>query len=140
VATMVVLQYKDSKRRFCYVNTHFDFSEENHVASAKLIAEKVAPYGDIPVFVTADFNMHIGTAGYKAMRENFKDVRWEVAPRDFTPTYNSLGHDMCAPQIIDYVFTNGVKVTPKCYKVLDDMPKGEYISDHNGILTTFIID
>ena len=140
IATLVVLQYKGSNRRICYVNTHFDFGAENHVASANLIKEKVAPYGDMPIFVTADFNMHIGSEGYKAMRESFKDVRWEVAPRDFTPTYNSLGQDMCAPQIIDYVFTNGVKVTPKSYKVINETPKGEYISDHNGIFTTFIVE
>ncbi|MBQ6823205.1 MAG: endonuclease/exonuclease/phosphatase family protein [Clostridia bacterium] len=140
IATLVVLQFKGSARRICYVNTHFDFGAENHVASAKLIKEKVAPYGDMPIFVTADFNMQIGSEGYVAMRESFKDVRWEVAPRDFTPTYNNLGHDMCAPQIIDFVFTNGVKVTPKSYKVIDEMPKGEYVSDHNGIFATFILD
>lgn len=140
VATLVVLQYKGSHRRICYVNTHFDLGDENQIASAKLIAEKVAPYGDMPIFVAADFNMNIGSAGYKAMRETFMDVRREVAPRDFTPTFNGLGHDMLPPTIIDFVFTNGVKATPKSYQVLDDMPKGEYISDHNGIATTFIID
>lgn len=140
VATLVVLQYKNSNRKICCLNTHFDFSPENHVASAKLIAEKVAPYGDIPVFVTADFNMHIGSEGYKAMREIFLDVRHEVAPRDFTPTYNGLGRDMLPPTIIDYVFTNGVKVTPRTYRVLDEMPKGEYISDHNGIAAIFMVE
>lgn len=139
VATLVVLQYRGSNKKFCYVNTHFDFSDENHIASANLIKEKVASYGDIPVFVTADFNMHIGSAGYKAMREFFKDVRWEIAPRNFTPTFNGLGRDMLPPTIIDFVFTNGVEVVPTSYTVLDEMPKGEYISNHNGICAEFIV-
>ncbi len=140
ICTLVVLQYKGGSRRICYVNTHFDFSDENHVASAKLIAEKVAPYGDMPILVTADFNMHIGGPGYRAMRETFKDVRWEVAPGDFTPTYNGMGADMTPPMIIDYVFTNGVKIRPLSYHVIDDRPGGMYISDHNGISAVFVVE
>ncbi len=140
IATLLILQYKGTDRRFCYVNTHFDFGDENHKASAKLIAEKVAPYGDIPVFCTADFNFHIGSAGHKAMREYFKDTRRQIAPKDFTPTYNGFGGEDQPPVIIDFVFNNGVKVMPTSYKVIDEQPDGEYVSDHNGIYTTFILE
>lgn len=138
IATLLVLQYKGGGRRICCLNTHLDGGEAG-VRSIELIKEKLKPYGEMPILFTADCNMLTGSAGYKALCEGFRDVRWEVAPGDTTPTTNDFG--ACVPaRIIDYTFTNGVKITPKSYQVMTERPNGKYISDHFGIYTTFIVE
>lgn len=138
IANLLVLQYKGSERKLCLLNTHLDAGEAG-VKAIEFIKEKLAPYGEMPILVTADFNMLLGSPGYKAMTEQFKDVRCEVAPFDLNPTTNDFG--ACVPaRIIDYVFTNGQGVTPNSYKVMTERHKGKYISDHFGIYTTFIVE
>ncbi len=140
LATMVVLQEKDSNRRFCCINSRFERGDEGDKEAVKRIAEKAAAYGDIPVFCIGDFNMVIGSDGHKAMREQFRDTRFDIAPRDYTPTFNGHGDEFCRPDIMDFIFYNGVEARPLSYKVIDEQPWGEYISDHNGIYATFILE
>ncbi len=140
ICTMVVLRHIATGKKICCFNTHFDFSDQNHVESAALLKARAAEYAGMPVFCTADYNMNIGGAGYRAMRESFKDLRWEVAPRDFTPTINGFDVDMLPPMIIDFVFTNGTGIRPLSYHVIDDCPRGVRLSDHNGIICTFTLE
>lgn len=140
IANLMVLQYKGSDRKICLLNSHYDGGEAG-VKAIEFVKEKLAPYfGEMPVFLTGDFNMMSSSVGYKKMIEDYKDVRYEVAPSDGTPTTNGFDVQTDPPRIIDYVFTNGVKNTPTEYKVLTDRPKGQFISDHYGIFTKFIID
>ena len=94
----------------------------------------------MPVFLTGDFNMMSWEAGYKKLIEDYKDVRYEVAPSDGTPTTNGFDVQTDPTRIIDYVFTNAVKCEPMEYKVLTDRPKGKFISDHYGLYTKFIVE
>ncbi len=137
IASLVVLQYKGGGKKFAFLNTHFDFASEHHIESVKLIAKRLERFADLPILLSADYNMTPGSAGYKAMCEHFRDVRWEVAPRDNTPTTNS--HGKCVnPSIIDYVFVNE-NIEPKSYRVINSLTKDGYISDHNGLYTTYLI-
>ena len=137
IATLVVLQYKGGGKKFAFLNTHFDFAAEHHIESVKLIAKRLERFADLPILLSADYNMTPGSAGYKAMTEHFRDVRREVAPQDNTPTTNS--HGKCVnPAIIDYVFVNE-KIEPKSYRVINSLTKDGYISDHNGLYTTYLL-
>ena len=140
IANLMVLQYKNSDRKICLLNSHYEGGEAG-LHQVEFVKEKLAPYfGEMPVFLTGDFNMMCNTDGYKTMIEQYKDVRYEVAPSDGTPTTNGFDVQTDAPRIIDYVFTNAVGCTPTLYKVLTDRPKGQFISDHYGLLTKFVID
>lgn len=137
IASLVVLQYKGGGKKFAFLNTHFDFASEHHIESVKLIAKRLERFSDLPILLSADYNMTPGSPGYQAMCEHFRDVRWEVAPQDNTPTTNS--HGKCVnPHIIDYVFVNE-NIEPKSYRVMNSLTKDGYISDHNGLYTTYLL-
>lgn len=140
IANLMVLQYKGSDRKICLLNSHYEGGETG-VKQVEFVKEKLAPYfGEMPVFLTGDFNMMSWEAGYKKLIEDYKDVRYEVAPSDGTPTTNGFDVQTDPPRIIDYVFTNAVKCEPMEYKVLTDRPKGKFISDHYGLYTKFIVE
>lgn len=140
IANLMVLQFKGNNRKICLLNSHYEGGETG-VKQVEFVKAKLAPYfGEMPVFLTGDFNMMSNAAGYKKMIEDYKDVRFEVAPSDGTPTTNGFDVQTDPPRIIDYVFTNGVGCTPKSYKVMTERPKGQFISDHYGLFTTFVIE
>ncbi len=140
ICSMVVLEHIPTGKKICHFNTHFDFSAEAHVASAKLLQERAKSFADLPVICTGDYNMLIGGAGYRAMREAFHDFRWEVAKTDCTPTVNGWGADMVGPVIIDYVFASKNGIAPLSYHVIDEQYQGIQPSDHNGILVSFTLE
>ena len=139
IATLLVLRHKETGRKICCLNTHLDGGAAGEKAIA-LIREKLAPYCDMPVFVTGDFNMEIGSKGYRAMIEEFCDARLEAAPLDHTPTTNDFGDPMMPARIIDFVFFRGEQAKALSYRVIDERPQGKYISDHYGIDVSFLLD
>lgn len=134
IATAVVLKNKMNGKKMLFINTHFDFTDECHRNSAALL-KKVADEYDLPTFFTADYNMVIGSEGYKAMTSFALDSHAEVASTDVTSTVNGMGK-LQRPEVIDYVFTNGKDMELKSYQVITDRKDGKYISDHNPIMVT----
>lgn len=136
LATLAILKYKLGGKKLCVLNAHFGAEKE---AFAKLITEKLAAYGDLPVFLAADLGDTIGSPAYRILKDALKDLRTLAAPKDMTPTYHGFYAEDAAPAITDFVFTNGVGSEKPTYRVLNLRPRNRVFSDHDGILATFIL-
>ncbi len=128
ICMWATLKDKNDGKVFTYINTHFGFGDVCQTNSADLVYKKYLELGEGECFVTADYNMEPGSAGYAEMTKHFADAN----PDDTRPTYHDyyrgdrLRH-------IDYCFITG-GITPKAVRLLDDMPDGNYPSDHYGLL------
>ncbi len=109
------------------VNTHFGFGDEGQVNSAALIAARAAALGDIPTFITGDFNATPTTPAYAEMIRHFTDMN----PGDGRVTYHGYGKAK-HPTHIDYCFGNE-RVTSTTVRLLDETFDGKYPSDHYGL-------
>lgn len=116
----VVLQRNGSDKKLCVVN--------GGKASA-----------DMPVLAAAT-EMPIAGEGYRNLRQVCKDLRREVAPRDYTPTYHAMGADMTVPTIESYLFYLGEELTPLSYHVEEVLSGGNYLTDRNAVIGQFVMD
>ncbi len=125
----VILREKASGTRFAFMNTHFGFGEENQIKSARLIVERAAALGDLPLFLTGDFNSGPESGAYKVLTGAFTDVN-AVTLRDFSRTYH--GYKDEGGEHIDYCFVNS-SVSPLSLRVITEKPGGKFPSDHFGL-------
>lgn len=136
--TLAVLKKRSTGQKLCLINLHLSHDEEEQLAELKLALEKAKAYENLPTVLTGTFNFRIGSPGYRMVLEQFKDLRQEVAPQDYTPTYHGAGDGMAEPHICDYMFVKGVK--PLKYEIFNSKMRKSYISDHNGIMGTMILE
>ena len=136
--TLAVLKKKSTAQEFCMINLHLSHDEEEQLAELKAALEKAKAYENLPTILTGTFNFRIGSPAYQLVLEQFKDLRKEVAPENWTPTYHGAGDGMKEPHICDYVFVRGVK--PLNYEIFNSKMRKGYISDHNGIMATMILE
>lgn len=136
--SLAVLKKQISGEKFCLINVHLSKEEDAQLAELKTVLEKAAAYEALPTILTGTFNFRIGSPAYQLVREQFKDLRREVAPGDWTPTYNGCGEDMKEPHICDYVFIR--KVKPLKYEIVSSQARRGYFSDHHGIAGTMILE
>ncbi|MBE6871938.1 MAG: hypothetical protein E7491_08300 [Ruminococcaceae bacterium] len=136
ICEYVVLKEKGSGKEFAFFNTHFGFGDDCQTKSVALIHSVAEQFGDIPMFITGDFNMSPSSVAYGEMVKVFtdvndataKDVRptyHNYAPQEYTGTGYSKGH-------IDFCFANK-NVTPVSHERIDGSVNGKYPSDHYGI-------
>lgn len=124
-----ILREKDSGVRFVFMNTHLGFGEENQLKSVKLIRERAAAFGDLPLFLTGDFNAAPESPAYMYLSRFFTDVN-AVTARDYSRTYHAYKDG--GGRHIDYCFVNSL-VKPLSYGVITEKPGGNYPSDHYGL-------
>ena len=85
---------------FVAASTHFSLTQQDRVASAKIIIEEVARYNK-PVLVGGDFNAQPGSETIELLNQNFNMLTDGV-----TFTFPANEPDRC----IDYIFGRGFRV------------------------------
>ena len=131
ICMYVILEENESKKRFCFMNTHYGFGDKGQSDSGKLIYKYSKKISDLPTFITGDFNMKPDSVGYSVITEHFKDVN--KATLNYTGTTFHNYAPETQDQHIDYCFIND-KVTPVKTTLLDQTFDGKYPSDHFGLL------
>ncbi len=137
--TWALLENKETGFRYIHMNTHLDWMnmEVNRIQVA-MIREQIERFESMgyPVFATGDYNCDEGTASYYEMlkSEVIADSKHIADKSMELGTYPSYGeYDVTVTKPIDYVFVTGDMMTVHEYKVIDEKPGGEYVSDHNGL-------
>ncbi|MBU1096587.1 MAG: endonuclease/exonuclease/phosphatase family protein [Bacteroidetes bacterium] len=142
ICTWVMLQDKYTNKIFYVFNTHFDhIGEKAREKSAELILNKIKEWsGDLPVFLTGDFNFDSSSVGYKTIT---KKGEYKLIDSEFIsklphhgPTWTFHGFDSVKineRKKIDYIFVND-KIFITKHGVLSDRFDGGYPSDHLPVL------
>lgn len=134
IATYVKLSHKESGKEYIHFNTHLDHvGRTAQINGAKMIQEKAASFGGVPVVCTGDFNVLQGSDCYETMvSANMGDARMMAPDSDDTFTYHGFKPDKIQ-DIIDFVFVDKATVKPVNFKVINKLIDGEFYSDHNAI-------
>lgn len=135
VCSYVILQdnnYGKYERMFAVFNTHLDnSSEEARTKGALVISQKMQEisdkYGDwkLNIVLTGDFNTNIDSPCLDVIKSNLTLATDDIT----TATYQQWGYSTGIAEPIDFIFTNGTKVSSQ----LLDYTGAGYISDHYGI-------
>lgn len=136
--SIVTLMHSSTGKKFCCFNARIT---EGEAEAIKLIREKINACS-LPVILMGSLNLLIGSEGYRALREDLKDVRVETALADITPTLYGVGQDMVAPGIVDYVMCKGKELTPVSYRAeeVKKAVRGGPVSDHYAIIADVAMD
>ncbi len=127
----VILQERNSKKKFTVMNTHFGFGDDGQIKSVKLIDEYCKKFSSYATFIIGDFNMKPDAVAYAAMRAKYTDVN-AVTDNDLRTTYHGYNPDITKNEHIDYCFVNN-QIRPISQKIIDDTVEGMFPSDHYGI-------
>lgn len=138
VCSWVRLKVKATGSQFLYFNTHFDFSAEQHVPSAKLMlnrAKAAGGFSNYGVIFTADWNMNPWKQGYNAIVESgdMSDVNYDLENLSDGTCNGYNDGDGSGGSIIDMCFYSPAKMAPIDYHVIHEEVMGGYVSDHRGI-------
>ena len=133
--TWTRMRMKATGDEFIYLNTHLDHrGEKAQEESIKLIIERVKPYidEDLPVFLTADFNLSPESPFIAPLREVMNDARDAADETDHRGTFNGW-NEIKEPVIIDHIFLKNAEAYS--FKVLCDKNYGApLISDHYPVV------
>lgn len=134
MATYVKLADKETGKEYIHFNTHLDHvGRTAQVNGAKMIQEKAASFGGVPVVCTGDFNVFQGSDCYLTMvSENMGDARMLAPDSDDCYTFHAFNPEKYK-EIIDFVFVDKATVKPVNFKVINKLVDGEYYSDHNAV-------
>lgn len=134
IATYVKLTDKENGNEYIHFNTHLDHvGRIAQINGAKMIQEKAASFGGVPVVCTGDFNVFQGSDCYETMvSANMGDARVMAPDSDDCYTFHAFRPDEYK-EIIDFVFVDKATVKPVNFKVINKLVDGEYYSDHNAI-------
>lgn len=134
IATYVKLTDKESGEAYVHFNTHLDHvGDTARIEGVKMIKEKAASFGGVPVVCTGDFNVTQGSECYNTMVSgNMADSRLLAPETDDSLTYHGFDPENIK-QIIDFVFVDRDTVKPLKFKVIDEKVNGEYYSDHYAV-------
>lgn len=137
----VVLENIKTGYKYAHINTHLNWlpNKAATAAGARMVRNMVNSLEmmGIPVFCSGDFNAGEKTETYNIMNEgSIGDSKYLTDDSMNIGTYPHYGdYDPYSknPNVIDYIFVTKERLDVLQYRVLDDKPKGEYISDHFGI-------
>ncbi len=134
MATYVKLTDKENGKEYIHFNTHLDHvGRIAQINGAKMIQEKAASFGGVPVVCTGDFNVLQGSDCYETMvSANMGDARVMAPDSDDCYTFHAFRPDEYH-DIIDFVFVDKATVKPVSFKVINKLVDGEYYSDHNAV-------
>ena len=135
ICTYILLQDKNSSKKFWVFNTHFD--HKGVVArqrSAELIIKKIREINkeNVPVFLMGDFNLTPDQSPIKHIVKNLNDSKLVSQQLPFGPDETFNGFKVCddRDRRIDYIFVSQKNITIQKYGVLASVKKMKYPSDH----------
>ena len=136
--TWALLEDKETGFRYVHMNAHLDWMDmEVNKIQVEMIQKQIERFAAMgyPVFAGGDYNCDEGTASYLKMLESevVADSKKVAEKANDIATYPSYGdYDVYDPKErpIDYFFVTKDTVTVKEYRVVDEKPDGEYVSDH----------
>ncbi len=134
IATYVRLTDKENGKSYIHFNTHLDHvGRIAQINGAKMIQEKAASFGGVPVVCTGDFNVFQDSDCYNTMVSgNMKDARKLAPDSDECYTFHGFRPDEIQSRI-DFVFVDEATVKPVKFKVINKMVDGDFYSDHNAV-------
>ena len=134
IATFVKLTDKESGKSYVHFNTHLDHvGEIARIEGVKMIQEKAASFGGVPVVCTGDFNVYQDSDCYNTMVSgNMSDARKLAPDSDECYTFHGFKPETIH-EIIDFVFVDEATIKPLRFKVVNKMIDGRYYSDHNAV-------
>jgi len=135
ICTYILLQDKNSDKKFWVFNTHFDHKGvEARQKSAELIIAKIDEINkdNLPVFLMGDFNLTPDQSPIKYIVKNLNDSKTVSQQLPFGPDETFNGFKVCDDRNrrIDYIFVSPKNITVKKYGVLANVKKLKYPSDH----------
>lgn len=122
---------------FYVFNTHFDHKGKTaQNESSKLIVQKIQEIAgsDLPVFITGDFNVLIGSPRLEPIRANYFSAQRFAERSDDNKSFNAFGIGVVSRNI-DFVFFNNSKAVS--YKTIVKNYGVAYISDHYPVVAHF---
>lgn len=130
--TWVILENKETGEQYAHFNTHLDNGgAEARQKGLELILSRIEEL-DMPIVLTGDFNFTKGTALYRQLTTNLKDVSSVAETADSGGTaHGYAGGIGSAP--IDFICINNKIDTVKTYKIIRDKYNDRYVSDHYPI-------
>lgn len=133
-ATYVKLTHKESGKAYIHFNTHLDHvGALAQINGVKMIQEKAASFGGLPVVCTGDFNVFQDSECYNVMVSgNMGDSRKMAPDTDDCYTYHGFQPEK-RHEIIDFVFVDRATVKPVNFKVINKLVDGEFYSDHHAV-------
>lgn len=134
ICSWAKLKEKSTGKVFVHMNTHLDHRGDiaQH-EGAKLIRDKAASFGGIPVVCTGDFNVFEGSECYNiVVSETLGDAKMLAAETMSCGTYHGFTPKKIQA-IIDFVFVDKATVKPLKYAVLDYKLDGKFYSDHYAV-------
>lgn len=138
IATWAIFRDKLTKKKFLFMNTHFDhIGEIARLESAKLLQKKSIELGEnLPLILTGDFNLVPESMGIKTLIEpNGKHTLVNssaVATLKYGPDWTTCGFDhrpFEARKVIDYIFVKRFKKVIR-YAVFSEQLNDIFLSDH----------
>ncbi len=134
IATYVKLTEKATGISYIHFNTHLDHvGRIAQINGAKMIQEKAASFGGVPVVCTGDFNVLQGSDCYQTMvSANMGDARMMAPDTDDCFTFHGFEPEKTR-DIIDFVFVDKATVKPVKFKVINKKIDGQFYSDHYAI-------
>ena len=134
IATFVKLTDKTDGSSYVHFNTHLDHvGRIAQINGAKMIQEKAASFGGVPVVCTGDFNVYQDSDCYNTMVSgNMKDARKLAPDSDECFTYHGFRPEEIQARI-DFIFVDEATVRPLRFKVINKLVDGDFYSDHNAV-------
>lgn len=138
VCTWAVLLDKESGRSIAHVNTHLDHQGKLAMANgARMVCEKALSF-DMPTVVTGDFNIGRGeiysSITASGLRNSQDMAKISMQGKTF---HNYKGG--IEGEAIDYIFLNSKINSVLCYKIVRDIYKKQYPSDHYPIYADILM-
>ena len=133
-ATFVKLTDNETGKAYVHFNTHLDHvGRIAQINGAKMIQEKAASFGGIPVVATGDFNVYQDSDCYNTMVSgNMKDARKLAPDSDECYTFHGFKPDEIHSRI-DFIFVDEATVKPTNFKVVNKLVDGDFYSDHHAV-------
>ena len=145
--TWALLEDKETGFRYVHMNAHLDWMDmEVNKIQVEMIQKQIERFAAMgyPVFAGGDYNCDEGTDSYNKMLDSkiVADSKKIAEKANDIATYPSYGeYDVYDPaqRPIDYFFVTKNNITVKEYRVVDEKPDGEYISDHFPVFVRALV-
>lgn len=141
IATWARLEDKYTKRKFVFINTHFDHRGKiAREKSVEVIAEQLKNIvkGET-VILTGDLNLPPTDIPYQKIVDlGFLDTREEATNKaELGYTFNSWDIEAKPTNRIDYIFSKGSDLAAWKYQELDIQRGARFASDHYPVMAEF---
>lgn len=140
LAMYVVFEVKATGERYIHFNTHLDTNKNSIIQTKQTevileyINKVLVQYGDIPVFLTGDFNYTSEASAYKVLTEGLlSDTKSIAMESSGSGSFNKFKGQDYASKPIDQIMTVKETVTVTKYSVVYDRFNGNFASDHYAV-------